>query len=48
MMEQSEETVAPPVPLLHWKSYRLFILCFLCLAFTASSSIYVGLFSLFF
>ncbi|KAI6234073.1 Transporter, major facilitator family protein [Aphelenchoides fujianensis] len=40
MMEQSEESVAPPVPLLHWKSFRLFILCFLCLAFTASSSIY--------
>ncbi|KAI6218203.1 hypothetical protein M3Y99_01724900 [Aphelenchoides fujianensis] len=43
MMEQSEESVAPPVPLLHWRSFRLFILCFLCLAFTASSSIYMHL-----
>ncbi|KAI6216770.1 MFS domain-containing protein [Aphelenchoides besseyi] len=42
-MKERELTLVPTVPLWHWKSYRLFILIFLMLAFATSTSVYMNL-----
>ncbi|KAI6179168.1 MFS domain-containing protein [Aphelenchoides besseyi] len=42
-MKERELTLVPTVPLWHWRSYRLFILIFLMLAFATSTSVYMNL-----